>query len=694
MVEYLLTNGADSNWKGILDYTPLTQAVKEGHKNVVATLLRRGADLVFWPRPNDSWTSTRENAHTPVGLAVKMESPDIAMALIDHAIEVLGGRPYGEDQRDWRGRSTSDYPDRVNRTLLSYAVQIGYISGVKRLLAMPHVDVNHDGYHGRRPLTLAAGRGDEALVDILLQHNAEFDYTDWEPRAPFATAYEEGHQALAVRLLEMSMAALSEDSWDGETRWNEIVLWWAARIGHLSAVKSLLAKFQSPPDLSKPSQWASAEGHLSVVEYLLEMGAKPTSEPTQYHFQDAGILSGAALHGHEAIVRLLLERGADPNGEEAGRADDEGLRPLGRAAQGGHVEIAKLLLQYGADPTWGSRFRSWGGDGKRNWRVPDLWSYSRKGCAIPRAIRSGRGDIVKALLAAGADVKMNDKNLMLAWAAMEKEPEIADLLIEHGCGFELKDYGETVLSVASRSGNPKVVKIFIDRGADIEGKDKDGRSPLSLANTTEVAKILINAGADVNSEDSYGRSPLCWATDIEMVRALLDAKANVNSGQGAGRTPLITAVKQQDLEKARLLLQAGVDVNGRDQKSRTPLLIAAKAKDNYLNQGMVELLLDHGADTEAEDLKGLTALSWAAWNKHMDIVKILVKKSASLASFVGYRPERSSERRSAFGRTGRSRRRWRRRRRMEGDSDSNSESGTESDPDSPWDSPSLLMWGQ
>ena len=431
--------------------------------------------------------------------------------------------------------------------------------------------------------------------------------------------------------LQIQIAALSEDSWTTNTGWNEALLRWAARVGQLSLVESLISKFKSTPDLSRPSQWAAAKENLKVVERLLDMGAKVTSEPSwsMYHWEDPGILSGAALHGHEVVVQLLLARGADPNGEEAGMGGEKGVRPLGRAVLGWHLGLAKLLLKYGADPnlrptmdentssspgaeenqgnppltvaayighlpmvelllangadpTWESSSDSWmdkSGEwrsSKDRWQKPNWWIYYSKRSALSSAIESGHEEIIEVLLRAGADTAMTDKNLPLAWAAMAGEIAMVDLLIKHGTGFELKELGETVLTVAARDGSAELVKLLIDRGVDVEGKDKDGRTTLSLAHMEGIFKILLDAGANVNSEDNSGRSPLCWATDLGVVKIFLNAKANVNSGQDTGRTPLIVAVKQREVEKVQLLLENGANINSRDICRSEAALLSAR----------------------------------------------------------------------------------------------------------------------
>ena len=149
-----------------------------------------------------------------------------------------------------------------------------------------------------------------------------------------------------------------------------------------------------------------------------------------------------------------------------------------------------------------------------------------------RVTDSDREGLVKILLQAGADGK--DKDLPLVWAVQAKKTDIARLLLDHGAGFELKDYGETPLTVAARSGNASAVELFIERGTNIEPKDKDGRSPLSRAESAEVARLLINAGANVNSKDRNGRSPLSWTTRLETIQILLDNGAELEAEDNRG----------------------------------------------------------------------------------------------------------------------------------------------------------------
>ncbi len=80
---------------------------------------------------------------------------------------------------------------------------------------------------------------------------------------------------------------------------------------------------------------------------------------------------------------------------------------------------------------------------------------------------------------AGAGAKLD--NLPLAWAAVANKMEIAKVLLVHRPKFDLKGFGETTFLVAVRTNNDSITRLFIERGANINTKDKLGWSLLALA---------------------------------------------------------------------------------------------------------------------------------------------------------------------------------------------------------------------
>lgn len=119
------------------------------------------------------------------------------------------------------------------------------------------------------------------------------------------------------------------------------------------------------------------------------------------------------------------------------------------------------------------------------------------------------------------------------------------------------------LFVAVDFGDPAVVKLLLDEGANIREKDDDGMTALDwavVAHRAEAAQVLLAGGADVNAVDRFGYTPLEYATtidfgDADTAAALLGAGADPNIKDKTGKTALQQARNfpylRAILEKAR-----------------------------------------------------------------------------------------------------------------------------------------------
>lgn len=125
------------------------------------------------------------------------------------------------------------------------------------------------------------------------------------------------------------------------------------------------------------------------------------------------------------------------------------------------------------------------------------------------------------------------------------------------------DYGVTLLMIAATKGNPEIVRLLIDAGADPNGTGEDISGPLSRAafmSHFEVAKQLVKAGGKVNIRKSLSSAEETILAHyvnlerVELVRLLLEHGANADIGDKFGWTPLMNAVHSQNLEMVQLLL--------------------------------------------------------------------------------------------------------------------------------------------
>ena len=127
--------------------------------------------------------------------------------------------------------------------------------------------------------------------------------------------------------------------------------------------------------------------------------------------------------------------------------------------------------------------------------------------------------------------------------------------------------------------------------------------------------------------------------DADSVKALLGKGVNVNARDVDGRTPLTEAAYYGRTDIAKLLLDKGADVFAKKNDAETPLSMAAGHKEiaemiareikllEVAGEGdkkTVKELLDKGAYVNVRDPEGRTPLTEAAWNAHVDTVKLLL----------------------------------------------------------------------
>ncbi len=170
---------------------------------------------------------------------------------------------------------------------------------------------------------------------------------------------------------------------------------------------------------------------------------------------------------------------------------------------------------------------------------------------------------------------------------------------------------------AYRKDVPMVVHL-LELGADPNAKTTKGSPALVEAidsgimrygkpPSLEIAALLLDHGAEPNSMDKNWRTPLMAAAftgNDEVVKILIAHKANVNIGSRYGTTALMEA---RSLSVAKLLLSAGAAVNDEDIKGKTALHWAAWRGDSEV----VKALIEAGANVNAKDDKKMTALDLA-----------------------------------------------------------------------------------
>lgn len=151
-----------------------------------------------------------------------------------------------------------------------------------------------------------------------------------------------------------------------------------------------------------------------------------------------------------------------------------------------------------------------------------------------------------------------------AFARSNKVAEASSIL-DKGVDINCRDTnGMTPLIAAAGKGYLDMVKLLIERGADVSLKEKrKGLSALKFAaggGHSEVIRLLLDAGADVNELDYWGRGALIFAAGkgvIENVKMLIERGAEVNVKDVYGNTALTVAEDMGHIEVQKILLDAG-----------------------------------------------------------------------------------------------------------------------------------------
>ena len=270
-------------------------------------------------------------------------------------------------------------------------------------------------------------------------------------------------------------------------------------------------------------------------------------------------------------------------------------------------------------------------------------SVDPKVAAVIAAVRSRERATLESLIAADpALVTSKDASgsTPLHHAAGFGTLDTLTLLVDKGADVNAKNRrGSTPLFWAVH--DEAKVRLLVSRGATVKIKQVEGRTPVFqaslLGNGNTVLRILLDNGGDPNVATLNGLTPLSAAAlrgDVDAMRLLLDKGAAVDAKNGAGATALMAAATNGSQDAVQLLLEKGADANVRSKLGETPLGNAAGAG----NAQTVKLLLDRGADVNSRNSRGYSPLMLAAGSDAMnaDIVKLLLSKGADTSFSADY----------------------------------------------------------
>jgi uncharacterized protein len=417
--------------------TALHWAVRVGSGTIVDVLLSAGADV----------NAANRYGLTPLAVATKAGQTAMMQKLLKAGADV--------------GRSDAGLPE--GQTLLMHAAQVGDVSAVKLLLGAGVPIDARETRTGTTALIWAATANRADAVRTLVEAGAQVNVVSK------VTAYPHTQNGVGLNGLEEGV------SYVGQTvlprgGWSAVMF--AAREGAADAVRAL-AEAGANLDLVDPEGTSALiiaiiNGEYEVAQVLLGKGANPNigdikgmtplyaaidmhTVPTTFGRPDP---PHAVIEGSVDAVEMLLAAGANPNARLTGpilkrvyNPGDprlaEGATPFMRAARGADMTVMRLLIAAGADPKLD----------QKNGNTPLMLTASAG---------SGRG----------SDNNPDHVTEAQALAAL-------DYLI--GLGLDLNatnDEGDSVMHVTTNLGSPAVIQFLYGKGARLDLKNKAGRTPL------------------------------------------------------------------------------------------------------------------------------------------------------------------------------------------------------------------------
>ncbi|KAG1661828.1 Ankyrin repeat domain-containing protein 17 [Nymphon striatum] len=692
----LIERGANIEEVNDEGYTPLMEAAREGHEEMVALLVSQGADYNAQTEETQETALTlsccggflevaeflvktganiEAGASTPLMESAQEGHVDLVKYLIEAGCKVNAETSTGD-------------------TALTYACENGHTDCAVTLVEHG-ASLEHESEGGRTPLMKAARSGHLCTVQFLVAHGADVNkQTTNNDHTPLSLACSGGHSSVVEYLL------LQNSDPNHKLKDNSTMLIEASKGGHSNIVKLLLdypnSLHEAPPPPPPPSSTEIIDFEPNVLDPDIEIPpdghtlsfphvvghALPSIATGQSYLHN--IQSGSDVNESDKISMEELTAFQSTLGFDFGIEDDdkdyypatetletcinlmktkdrlsspeellfqkqdlEELQGTERECQVRYVNYSLNFVCVKSKPIFSTAGLA--GLGEISTAVSYPVSLQAALVTAPSAIGGGNTvgtptiTMTTSMLApeiSGASqfISTESNNDAGVGGLMVASPArtLHDSLTDNTSDSQTDSNHDTALTLACAGGHEELVKLLIDRHANIEHRDKKGFTPLILAATAghiSIVSMLVEGGADIEAQSERTKdTPLslaCSGGRMEIVETLLSRSANKEHRNVSDYTPLSLAASGGYVNIIKLLLASGAEINSRtgSKLGISPLMLAAMNG----HTAAVKLLLDNGSDINAQiETNKNTALTLACFQGRHEVVSLLVERKASI----------------------------------------------------------------